>query len=209
LEISIVFLLGLLFAFVGVIPPGLLNMTAAKISLKEGHVRGFVYSIGVCVVVGVQTYLATIFAKYLNQHPDVIDILKRVALVLFILISIYFFLLAKSNSSPQKVDTFKSKKSRFFQGVLMSALNVFPIPYQAYIVTTLMSYNWLSLDRLAIGSYVAGAISGTFVALYIYILFFDKIKNSKFTAPKRMNYSIGIITALISIFTLINIINAS
>ena len=209
MEISIVFLLGLLLAFVGVIPPGLLNMTAAKISLKEGHVRGFVYSIGVCVVVGVQTYLATIFAKYLNQHPDVIDILKRVALVLFILISIYFFLLAKSNSSPQKVDTFKSKKSRFFQGVLMSALNVFPIPYQAYIVTTLMSYNWLSLDRLAIGSYVAGAISGTFVALYIYILFFDKIKNSKFTAPKRMNYSIGIITALISIFTLINIINAS
>jgi threonine/homoserine/homoserine lactone efflux protein len=196
-------------AFVGVIPPGLLNMTAAKISLKEGHVRGFVYSIGVCVVVGVQTYLATIFAKYLNQHPDVIDILKRVALVLFILISIYFFLLAKSNSSPQKVDTFKSKKSRFFQGILMSALNVFPIPYQAYIVTTLMSYNWLSLDRLAIGSYVAGAISGTFVALYIYILFFDKIKNSKFTAPKRMNYAIGIITALISLSTLINIINAS
>ena len=120
MEISIVFLLGLLLAFVGVIPPGLLNMTAAKISLKEGHVRGFVYSIGVCVVVGVQTYLATIFAKYLNQHPDVIDILKRVALVLFILISIYFFLLAKSNSSPQKVDTFKSKKSRFFQGILMS-----------------------------------------------------------------------------------------
>ncbi len=209
MEISIVFLLGLLLAFVGVIPPGLLNMTAAKISLKEGHVRGFVYSIGVCVVVGVQTYLATIFAKYLNQHPDVIDILKRVALVLFILISIYFFLLAKRNSSPQKVDTFKSKKSRFFQGILMSALNVFPIPYQAYIVTTLMSYNWLSLDRLAIGSYVAGAISGTFVALYIYILFFDKIKNSKFTAPKRMNYTIGIITALISLSTLINIINAS
>ena len=209
MEISIVFLLGLLLAFVGVIPPGLLNMTAAKISLKEGHVRGFVYSIGVCVVVGVQTYLATIFAKYLNQHPDVIDILKRVALVLFILISIYFFLLAKSNSSPQKVDTFKSKKSRFFQGILMSALNVFPIPYQAYIVTTLMSYNWLSLDRLAIGSYVAGAISGTFVALYIYILFFDKIKNSKFTAPKRMNYAIGIITSLISLSTLINIINAS
>ena len=209
MEISIVFLLGLLLAFVGVIPPGLLNMTAAKISLKEGHVRGFVYSIGVCVVVGVQTYLATIFAKYLNQHPDVIDILKRVALVLFILISIYFFLLAKRNSSPQKVDTFKSKKSRFFQGILTSALNVFPIPYQAYIVTTLMSYNWLSLDRLAIGSYVAGAISGTFVALYIYILFFDKIKNSKFTAPKRMNYTIGIITALISLSTLINIINAS
>ena len=104
MEISIVFLLGLLFAFIGVIPPGMLNMSAAKISLKEGHVRGFVFSIGVCVTVGVQTYLALIFAKYLNQHPDVVDVLKRVALVLFVLISIYFFLLAKRQISPQKVD---------------------------------------------------------------------------------------------------------
>ena len=206
MDISIVFLLGLSFAFVGVIPPGMLNMSAAKISLKEGHVRGFVFSIGVCVVVGVQTYLALIFAKYLNQHPDVVDVLKRVALVIFILISIYFFLVAKSEATPQEVDTSKSKKSRFFQGLLMSGLNVFPIPYQAYIVTALLSYKLLSLDNLSIGSYIAGATSGTFIALYIYILFFDKIKNSKITSPKRMNYSIGIITAIVSITTLINIL---
>ncbi|MGB1394285.1 MAG: LysE family translocator [Flavobacteriaceae bacterium] len=206
MEISIVFLLGLLFAFIGVIPPGMLNMSAAKISLKEGHVRGFVFSIGVCVTVGVQTYLALIFAKYLNQHPDVVDVLKRVALVLFVLISIYFFLLAKRQISPQKVDASKSKKSRFFQGILMSALNVFPIPYQAYIVTTLLSYQLLSLDNLSMGSYIAGATSGSFVALYIYILFFDKIKNSKITSPKWMNYSIGIITAIVSITTLLNIL---
>lgn len=206
MEISIVFLLGLLFAFIGVIPPGMLNMSAAKISLKEGHVRGFVFSIGVCVTIGVQTYLALIFAKYLNQHPDVVDVLKRVALVLFVLISIYFFLLAKRQISPQKVDASKSKKSRFFQGILMSALNVFPIPYQAYIVTTLLSYQLLSLDNLSMGSYIAGATSGSFVALYIYILFFDKIKNSKITSPNWMNYSIGILTAIVSITTLLNIL---
>ena len=207
MSISIVFILGLCIAFIGVIPPGMLNMTAAKISLKEGHTRGFVFSIGVCLIVGVQTYLAAVFAKYLSQHPDVIDILKRVALVLFILISIYFFLVANSDANVQKEYASKSKKSRFFQGLLMSALNVFPIPYQAYVVTTLLSYKWLTLDKLAIGSYVAGATSGTFIALYIYILFFDKIKNSKITSPKRMNYTIGVITAIISITTLVNIIN--
>ena len=206
MNISIVFLLGLSFAFVGVIPPGMLNMSAAKISLKEGHVRGFVFSIGVCIIVGFQTYLALIFAKYLSQHPDVVDVLKRVALVLFILISIYFFLLAKSDASPQEVDASKSKKSRFFQGIFMSALNVFPIPYQAYVVTTLLSYQLLSLDNLSVGTYVAGATSGTFIALYIYILFFDKIKNSKITSPKRMNYCIGIITAIVSITTLVSIL---
>lgn len=198
--------MGLFLAFIGIIPPGMLNMTAAKISLKEGHARAFVFSIGVCVIVAIQTYLATIFAKYLNQHPDVIDILKRVALVIFILLSIYFLLLAKSNTNVEQVYTSKSKKSRFFQGLLMSALNVFPIPYQAYLITTLLSYHWLTLDSLAIGAYVAGATSGTFITLYIYILFFDKIKNSKITSPKRMNYCIGIITTIVSISTLVSIL---
>ena len=46
MNISFVFLLGLLVAFIGVVPPGLLNLTAAKISLKEGYPRGFIFSLG-------------------------------------------------------------------------------------------------------------------------------------------------------------------
>ena len=95
MNISYLFLLGLLVAFVGVIPPGLLNMTAAKISLKQGYTRAFMFSLGACVTVGLQTYLAVVFAKYLSQYLDVIEILKWVALVVFLLISSYFFILAK------------------------------------------------------------------------------------------------------------------
>ena len=83
------FLLGLSVAFIGVVPPGLLNLTVAKISLKEGYARGFIFSLGACVIVGFQTYLAAIFARYLNQHLEIVEILKRVALVIFVLVSIY------------------------------------------------------------------------------------------------------------------------
>ena len=76
------------------IPPGLLNMTAAKISLKEGYGRGIVFSIGVCVIVFLQTYIASMFARYLNNHRDVVEILQRVAFVIFVLITIYFLLIA-------------------------------------------------------------------------------------------------------------------
>ena len=200
------FLLGLLVAFVGVIPPGLLNMTAAKISLKEGYTRGFMFSLGACVIVGLQTYLAAVFAKYLSQHLDVIEILKRVALIIFILMSIYFFLLAKREVPVKKVDASKSKKSRFFQGVFISALNMFPIPYQAYVVTTLVTFKWMFLDNLSTGAYVAGAVSGTFVGFYIYILFFDKIKNSKISSQKHMNLTIASITALVAIITLVDVL---
>ena len=202
-----IFFISLLIAFIGVIPPGLLNVSAAKISLKEGHNRGFMFSVGVCIVVALQVYIATVFAKYLNLHPDVTVILKRVAFVVFLLVSIYFFITAKSKPKSLEVETsIKSKQSRVFQGMFMSALNIFPIPFQAYMVTTLVSFEWLSLDSSSIGTYVSGAVMGTFMALYVYILFFDTLKNTKFVTPKNMNYSIAIITLGVAIVTLINLI---
>jgi threonine/homoserine/homoserine lactone efflux protein len=205
-DITAIFFLGLIIALVGVIPPGLLNMTAAKISLKDGSNRGILFSIGVCVIVCLQTYIAAIFAKYLSNHPEVVDILQRVALVIFILITIYFLLLARKQPKPDVEANMRSKHSRFFQGMLLSALNVFPIPYQAYMTITLASFGWLTFETYSIISYVAGAATGTFVMLYFYIFFFDKITNEKLKSQKSMNYIIGTITGIIAVFTLINII---
>lgn len=209
MEITITFCLGLIFALIGVIPPGLLNMTAAKISIKDGHTRGLVFSSGVCLVVVFQTYIALTFAKYLSKHPDVIDILQRVALVIFVLITIYFLLLAKKETKPHKERKLKSKKSRFFQGVLLSSLNIFPIPYQAYMATTLAAAALLTLDTTNIWSYVAGAAMGTFIMLYVYVFFFEKINSRKMKSQKNINLIIGVITGIISVVTLINIIKDS
>jgi len=189
-----------------VIPPGLLNMTAAKISLKEGYSRGIMFSIGVCLVVIVQTYLAVIFARYLSSHSNVIDILQRVALVIFVLITVYYLIFAKSETKSESVNNVKSKHSRLFFGMFLSCLNVFPIPYQAYMSITLASFGWLTFDMTSIASYVAGSAMGTFVMLYVYIFFFDKVKGKAFTSQKNMNYIIGGITGVISVFTLINVI---
>lgn len=204
--ITVIFFLGLICAMIGVIPPGLLNMTAAKISLKEGHTRGIVFSIGVCVIVFVQTYIASIFARYLSNHHDVVDILQRVAFVMFVLITIYFLFIAKSTPKNQSEPKIRSKGSRFFQGMLLSSLNVFPIPYQAYLTITFASFGWLDFEQISIATYVTGAATGTFVTLYMYIFFFDKIKGKAFTSQKNMNRIIGGITGLIAAVTLFNII---
>lgn len=181
-------------------------MTAAKISLKEGYNRGLIFSMGVCLVVIFQTLIAVIFARYLSKHPEVIKVLQRVAFVLFVLIAIYFFVLAKKKPQPKIEQTRRSKQSRFFYGMLLSALNVFPIPYQAYMSLTLAGFGWLTFDNIGITSYVAGAATGTFVMLYVYVFLFEKIKSKRIKSQKNMNYSIGIITAVIAIVTLINII---
>ena len=206
MSLTITFFIGLIVALIGVIPPGLLNMTAAKISLKEGYSRGIVFSIGVSLTVIAQTYIAVIFARYLSNHPDIIDILQRVALVIFILISVYYLFIAKEKSQSTEDINNRSKRNRFFFGMFLSSLNMFPIPYQAYMSITLASFGLMDFERTSIGSYVAGAAMGTFVMLYIYIFFFDKIKSQKLTSHKNMNLSIGIITAIIALITLINVI---
>ena len=140
------------------------------------------------------------------MHPEVIGILRIVALVIFILITVYFLFIAKSELKQQIDPKIKSKHSRFFQGVFLSAINVFPIPYQAYMTITLASFGWMTFEKTSIMSYVIGAGTGTFVTLYMYIFFFDKVKGKSFTSQKNMNRIIGGITGVISIVTLINII---
>jgi threonine/homoserine/homoserine lactone efflux protein len=206
LSITVIFFLGLIVALIGVVPPGLLNMTAARISLKEGASRGIMFSTGVSIVVFVQTYIAAIFARYLSNRPDIIEILQRVAFVIFVLITVYFLVLASKQKEPKVETEIKSKHGRLLHGMLLSALNVFPIPYQAYMTITMASFGWMNFERINIVTYVTGASMGTFVALYFYIFFFDKIKDKTFTSQKSMNYSIGIITGIVALVTFINIL---
>lgn len=207
MNITFIFFLGLFIALIGVIPPGLLNMTAAKISLKEGPGRGIMFSTGVCITVFIQTYLAAIFARYLSTRPDVIAILQKVAFVLFILISVYFLAIAsKKKEETIGEEEVKSKRGRLVHGIMLASLNLFPIPYQAYMTITLATFGWLDFEKTSIITYVTGATMGTFVMLYVYIFFFDKIKTNPLTSQKNMNYVIGSITGLVALVTFINIL---
>ena len=62
------------------------------------------------------------------------------------------------------------------------------------------------MDGVIIGAYVAGTSMGTFIALYVYILFFDSLKNNKFMSTKNINYSISLITMIVAISTIINLL---
>jgi len=206
LNVTAIFFLGLIIALVGVIPPGLLNMTAAKVSLKEGPNRGIIFSVGVCLIVFLQTYIAAMLARYLNNHQDAVEILQRVAFVIFVLITVYFLLLAKTPTKQELETESKSAHSRFFQGMFLSAINLLPIPYQAYMTITIAGFGWFNFEKTSILTYVTGAAMGTFVMLYVYIFFFDKVKNKKLTTQKNMNYIIGTITGIVAGITLINIL---
>jgi threonine/homoserine/homoserine lactone efflux protein len=200
------FAIGFLAAFVGVIPPGLLNMSAAKISMKQGRKIALLFSAGVCLTVCVQTYVALLFARYLDKHPEIIDILQEVALGIFICITIYFFFIAKDTRRGIPKEVNHSKTNRFFHGILLAALNLLPIPYWVYISITFSAFGWFSFEQPGLWAAVIASGFGTFVMLAIYIQFFKQKEKSE-RSNLNMNYIIGFITAMISVITLIKIIN--
>jgi hypothetical protein len=100
----------------------------------------------------------------------------------------------------------KSKRSRFVMGMLISAINLFPIPYYVLISVTLASYKLFKFQEIPIYSFVFGVVLGSFAVFYLYVVFFEKMKSKTDFLIKNMNYFIGGITGCIAIISLINVL---
>lgn len=198
---------GFISAFIGIIPPGLINMTAAKVNHKEGKRNALWFVLGAILVIFFQVFFAILFAKIINNRPDIVTLLREIGFCIFALLTIYFLGIAKTPKGKPKKLKKSSKTKRFFLGMLLSALNFFPIPYYVFISITLASYKLFSFDTASTFIFVNGVILGSFLVFYFYISFFNRIENKRDYIMKNMNTIIGGITGLISIITLINIIN--
>lgn len=207
MNIVLPLLSGFVAAVIGIIPPGLINLTAAKVSLVDGKKRAMVFVLGALLVIFVQTYISVIFAQYINNHKEIVVLLREIGLVIFSLLSIYFLFFAKKPKiKSQDSLHLKSKRSRFFMGMLISAINFFPIPYYVFVSVTLASFNIFDFIPSSICSLVIGVVLGSLFVFYLYVLFFNKMKSKADYFIQNMNKIIGIITAIVALLTLYNVI---
>lgn len=197
---------GFISAIIGIIPPGLINMTAAKVNHKEGKRNALWFVLGALLVICFQVFFAILFAKIINRRPDLVALLREIGFGIFTALTIYFLLIAKQPNGKSKKLKNKSKTKRFFLGMLLSALNFFPIPYYVFISISLASFNLFSFETGSILIFVNGVVIGSFLVFYFYISFFNRIENKRDYIMKNMNSIIGSITGLIAIITLVNII---
>lgn len=207
MDVFLPFLFGFLAAAIGVFPPGLINMTAAKISLADGKKPALSFAFGALVVIFFQTYISVIFAIYIDQHKEVVILFREIGLLIFSLLTIYFLFLAKKPKLKNRDNLkIKSKRSRFFMGMIISAINFFPIPYYVLISITLASYRLFYFNILPIFSFVFGVVAGSFSIFYLYIVFFNRMETKTDFFINNMNRIIGSITGIVALFTLINVL---
>lgn len=198
--------IGFTSATLGITPPGLINMTAAKVALKEGRTRALVFAAGASIVVLLQSLIALLFARYIDAHPDVIIMLREAGLAVFLVLTAYFFFFAQKPKQVREVTKLRSKRSRFFLGMLLSALNFFPIPFYVFLSVTLSTYRYFSFEQPFVCAFSLGTATGSFFGFYCYIAFFQKLENRTAGLIRNINNVIGSITLLMSIITIVNII---
>ncbi|QWX83226.1 LysE family transporter [Cellulophaga sp. HaHaR_3_176] len=194
-------------AFMATVPPGLLNMNAAKTSVEKGKLNGIIFSLGVSTMIMVQAYIAVLISKYLHNHPEVVAVLLKIALVVFAFFAIYFFVLAKRNKPQKEKVVNVSKKNSFFKGVLLAALNLLTIPYYSGLNAMWKTSGWINFGLADILIFIVAAGLGTFTVLYLYTIYFYKLESKNNTFSRNSNYILSALMALLFVITLFRIFN--
>lgn len=204
-DFIILFFITFSAALLGVVPPGLINITAAKISTQKGKMNGVIFAIGASLVVIIQAIIAVLISKYLHKNREVIETLLKIALVIFTLLGIYFFVTAK-NKKQKTIRMVKvSKKNSFFKGVFLATLNVLPIPYFAGLNALWNVSGLMKFTITYIVVFVLAAGLGTFAMLYMYVFYFDKSQSNSGKFSKHSDYILSFLMLVLVIITFIRI----
>jgi len=195
-------IIGFLAAFVGLLAPSMLNMTAARTSIEKGKKAGIQFAAGAASVVFIQGFIAVTFAKYLVANPEVITKLKTAAIFVLLALSIFFFMQARKKF---KAEGKQKKGSSYFTGFGMSSLNMLAIPFYLAMATLAESKGWMKIEQPYSTVYVIGAVLGAFSLFATYASFAEVIaKKAQFIA-KNINYILSVLFIVLAITTAIQV----
>lgn len=194
-------------AFMATVPPGLLNMNAAKTSVEKGKLNGIIFSLGVSTMIMLQAIIAVYISKYLHKNPDVVEVLLKIAVLVFAFFAIYFFMAAKNNKKKVVKSVKISKRNSFFKGLLLAALNLLTIPYYSGLNIMWNASGWIKFQIWDIVIFVLAAGCGTFSVLYMYTIYFNKLENKTKRFSRNSNYILSVLMLVLLVITIFRIFN--
>jgi len=201
------FLITLFSAIVGVIPPGLVNMTVAKTCLERGKRSGFLVAIGASFTVFFQALVAVQLSKILFKEKWIVNVLLQTGFVLFLGLGIYFFIKAQKRAAQKRVRLSEHGPIRsFLKGAMISFFNILPIPYFCAIAITISAKGIVEFNLYDIIVFISAAALGTYMTLHAYAYIFLKIRVNEIKFAKISNYIMSGLMAILMIITVIRMI---
>ncbi|NNE77642.1 MAG: LysE family transporter [Pricia sp.] len=189
-------------AFMATVPPGLLNMNTAKVSVEKGKLNGIIFSLGISTMIMLQATIAVYISKFLDNNPEVVDVLLEIAIVVFGFFAIYFFYTARKNKRKQPKLVKVSKKNSYFRGMLLAGVNLLTIPYYSGLNIMWNASGWIKFQIWDIVTFILAAGFGTFSVLYMYTIYFNKLEHKTNRFSKNSNYILSALMLVLLVITL-------
>lgn len=194
-------------AFLATVPPGLLNMNAAKISVEKGKSNGIMFGFGVSVMVMIQAYISVRITKYLLRNPEVIELLLQLALIVFAVLALFFFIKARKQNVKSIEFVRGKKRGSFTKGILLAGINLLAVPYYSGLNTIFHRQGFMNYQVIDEVFFILAAGLGTFLVMYLYAFYFNKMEQKTNRFSKNSNYILSALMILLFIITAIRLFN--
>lgn len=200
-----VFFIGSLISFLGQLPLGNMNLTATQISVQENIKNAWKYGIGIVFIELIYLRLALTGMDWVVEHKQVFTIMGWVTVVMFIVLGVLAFVIArKQTSAKRKGLLLNNKMNRFLLGIIVSGLNPAQIPFWFIWSTQLINSNALVPTTTQFNLFTTGAGLGSVAGLAVYIHGGKWIINRMKTTNRKLNVFMGIVFILAGLFQLYN-----
>lgn len=160
-----VFLVGVVFSFIGSIPPGTLNLCVLQLGLEKKIGAALRFALAVSIIEYPYTWIGVQFEYWITSSPAVIEnfeLLTAVVMTIIGLLNIW---------SAQRPTEFTNKfnESGFRRGLILSVLNPMAIPFWIGITAYLKAQGWIDLSTTArLHSYILGTSVGAMILLTLF-----------------------------------------
>lgn len=193
-------------AVMATVPPGLLNMTAAKTSIEKNKLNGIVFSLGVSSMIMIQATVAVFISKFLARNPSVLLGIMKIAIVVFAFFAIYFFRAAKKGNTNIAIKKVRiRKRNSYFKGFFLASVNLLTIPYYSGLNLMWKSSGWIQFQFWDIFVFVLAAGLGTFSVLYLYVFYFNKMERTTGRFSRNSNYILSALMVVLMVITIIRV----
>jgi threonine/homoserine/homoserine lactone efflux protein len=205
MQLSKVFLWGLVISFLGSIPLGALNLIITYISVSNGVASAMLFAAGCILSELIFVRLAVVSMNWISQRRKLFKTLEWATLIVILVLSFFSFraaLIGTGFSQAMPVNI----RYPFWSGVLLSALDPMKIPFWFLWSTFLMGNGILVPQNRYYNLYVTGIGFGSLLGFMVFIFGGIYLISTIKTHQDAINCVIGIVllvTAIIQFYRII------
>ncbi|MGE0770594.1 MAG: LysE family translocator [Cyclobacteriaceae bacterium] len=167
-----VFVIGLVFSFLGSIPPGTLNLSVLQLGLENKTRVAIRFALAVSIIEYPYTWIAIQFEYWITSAPYVVQNFKLITAIVMTVLGIFTIWSARKPSQF----SVRFSESGFRRGIVLSILNPMAIPFWIGITAYLKAQGWIELSTgWRLHSYILGTSVGAMILLTLFTFLAKKL----------------------------------